>query len=163
MNSVEYWSHLSKTGEKEVVFEHHPPAKGSHGSQASGGWELNGGEDVDCGARSGLNSILGLTLSWAGSAGRGSQAPPPVPTPKTATQPAIQTGRATFAKLFPPIMLSCILRTHDTSRVPQVQLAKNCLGNQVAGGVEAVGIGSLSFLPGTSGGMKRAESLGLGD
>lgn len=93
----------------------------------------------------GPDSILGLTLSWAGSAGRGSQAPPPVPTPKTATQPAIQTGCATFAKLFPPIMLSCILRTHDTSRVPQVQLAKNCLGNQVAGGVEAVGIGSLSF------------------
>ena len=145
-----------------MVFEHHPPAKGSHGSQASGGWEPNGGEDVDCGARSGLNSILGLTLSWAGSAGRGSQAPPPVPTPKTATQPAIQTGRATFAKIFPPIMLSCILRTHDTSGAPQVQLAKNCLGNQVAGGVEAVGIGSLSFLPGTSGGMKRAESLGLG-
>ena len=146
-----------------MVLQHHPHEKGSQGSQASGGWELNRGEDVDCGARSGLHSILGLTLSWAGSAARGSQAPPPVPTPKTATQPAIQTGRATFAKIFPPIMLSCILRTHDTSGAPQVQLAKNCLGNQVAGGVEAVGIGSLSFLPGTSGGMKRAESLGLGD
>ena len=61
MNSVEYWSHLSKTGEKEVIFEHHPPAKGSHGSQASGGWELNGGEDVDCGARLnfGPNLVLG--------------------------------------------------------------------------------------------------------
>ena len=146
-----------------MVLQHHPHEKGSQGSQASGGWELNGGEDVDCGARSGLHSILGLTLSWAGSAARGSQAPPPVPTPKTATQPAIQTGRATFANFFPPIILSYILRTHDTSQVPQVQLAKNCLGNQVAGGVEAVGIGSLSFLPGTSGGMKRAESLGLGD
>ena len=128
-----------------MVLKYRPPEKGSHGSQASGGWELNRGEDVDGGARSGLYSILGLTLSWAGSAAHGSQAPPPVPTPKTATQPAIQTGRATFANFFPPIMLSCILRTHDTSQVPQVQLAKNCLGNQVAGGVEAVGIGSLSF------------------
>ena len=106
-----------------MVLQHHPPEKGSQGSQASGGWELNGGEDVDCGARSGLNSILGLTLSWAGSAGRGSQAPPPVPTPKTATQPAIETGRATFANFSPPIMLLCILRPHNSLQLPQAQPA----------------------------------------
>ena len=113
-------------------------------------------EDVDCGARSGLNSISGLTLSWVGSAVRSSQAPSPVPTPKTATQPAIETGRATFANFSPQSCYRVFCGPTIVCSSPRPSLPGKLAfeGHRGRGNWQ-----SEFFLSGTSGGMKRAESL----